>query len=94
MRGAPSNGRPLYVATCPAGDDISLSSKESGESWIKAMGSNQAHVCMEATGRHSLGVALALHDAGHVVSVVNPAQIREFARTKLAATRPTRSMPS
>ena len=47
------------------------------------MGSKQAHVCMEATGRHSLGVALALHDAGHVVSVVNPAQIRDFARTKL-----------
>src|SRR5712691_3941654 len=29
------------------------------------------------------GVALALHEAGHVVSVVNPAQIRDFARTKL-----------
>jgi transposase len=28
-------------------------------------------------------VALALYDAGHVVSVVNPAQIRDFARTKL-----------
>jgi len=52
-------------------------------SWLKAMGSKQAHVCMEATGRHSLGAALALHDAGHVVSVVNPAQIRDFARTKL-----------
>jgi transposase len=51
--------------------------------WLKAMGSKQAHVCMEATGHHSLGVALALHDAGHVVSVVNPAQIRDFARTKL-----------
>ena len=51
--------------------------------WLKAMGSKQAHVCMEATGRYSLGVALALHDAGHVVSVVNPAQIRDFARTKL-----------
>jgi transposase len=58
-------------------------------SWLKAMGdqeraggSKQAHVCMEATGRHSLGVALALHDAGQV-SIVNPAQIRDFARTKL-----------
>ena len=51
--------------------------------WLKAMGSKQAHVCMEATGRHSLGLALALHDAGHVVSIVNPAQIRDFARTKL-----------
>src|SRR3954465_3953169 len=47
------------------------------------MGSIQVHVCLEGTGRHSLGVALALHDAGHVVSVVNPAQIRHFARTKL-----------
>jgi len=52
-------------------------------SWLKAMSCEQAHVCMEATGRHSLGVALALHDAGHVVSVVNPAQIRDFSRTKL-----------
>ena len=52
-------------------------------SWLKAMNSKRAHVCMEATGRHSLGVALALYDAGHVVSVVNPAQIRDFARTKL-----------
>lgn len=52
-------------------------------SWLKAMGSKQAHVCLEATGRHSFGVALALHDAGHVVSIVNPAQIRDFARTKL-----------
>jgi transposase len=34
-------------------------------------------------GRHSLGVALALHDAGHVVSIVGPTQIRDFARTKL-----------
>jgi hypothetical protein len=39
--------------------------------WLKAMGGRQVHVCMEATGRHSLGVALALHDAAHVVSVVN-----------------------
>jgi hypothetical protein len=31
-------------------------------SWLKAMGSKQAHICMEATGRHSLGVALALYD--------------------------------
>ena len=51
--------------------------------WLKAMGSKQAYACMEATGRHSLGLALALHDAGHVVSVVNPAQIRDFGRTKL-----------
>ena len=31
VRGARSDVRPLYVAACSAGDDISLSSKESGE---------------------------------------------------------------
>src|SRR3954454_14709097 len=51
--------------------------------WLKAMGVKQAHACLEATGRYSLGVALALHNAGHIVSIVNPAQIRAFARTKL-----------
>src|SRR3954465_3278102 len=51
--------------------------------WLKAMGIKQAHACLEATGRYSLGVALAPQEAGHVVSVVNPAQIRDFARTKL-----------
>ncbi len=60
-----------------------ISGKGQMVAWLKAMGSKQAHVCMEATGRHSLGPALALHDAGHVVSVVNPAQIRDFGRTKL-----------
>jgi transposase len=50
-------------------------------SWLKAMGSKQAHVCMEATGRHSLGVASI-----RPRSVTLPAP-------NLAATRPTRSMP-
>src|SRR3954467_7571014 len=49
--------------------------------WLAKEGVRQA--CLEATGRHSLGIALALHEAGHVVSLVNPAQIRDFARTKL-----------
>ena len=58
-----------------------------------AMGSKKAHVCMEATGRHILGVALALHDAGHIVSIANPAQIRDFAAPNWAATKLTKSMP-
>src|SRR3954464_9300027 len=60
--------------------------------WLKAMSIEQAHACLEATGRYSLGVALALQDAGHGVSVVNPAQIRDFSPPNSAATRPTRSM--
>jgi transposase len=49
--------------------------------WLSEHKIRQA--CLEATGRYSLGIALALHEAGHVVSLVNPAQIRDFARTKL-----------
>jgi transposase len=38
---------------------------------------------LESTGRYSLGIACKLNEVGHVVSIVNPAQIRDFARTKL-----------
>ena len=42
------------------------------------------HACMESTRRYSLGIACALYEAGRIVSIVNPAQIRDFARTLLA----------
>jgi len=51
--------------------------------WLGKYKIRQVHACLEATGRHGLGIALALHETGHVVSIVNPAQIRDFARTKL-----------
>jgi transposase len=51
--------------------------------WLSHRKLGQVHACLEATGRYSLGVALALHAAGHVVSIVNPAQIRDFARSRL-----------
>ena len=40
------------------------------------------HVCMEATGVYYEPVALALHDAGVVVSVVNPACIKGFGHSE------------
>ena len=51
--------------------------------WLAEHEIRQVHACLEATGRYSLGIALALHEAGHVVSVVNPAQIRDLTRSKL-----------
>jgi transposase len=45
------------------------------------------HACLEATGPWGEGVALALHEAGHVVSVVNPAQIRAFGQSQLKRTK-------
>jgi transposase len=51
--------------------------------WLTALGIEQVHVCLEATGRYGEGVALALHRAGHVVSIANPAQIKDFTRSTL-----------
>ena len=51
--------------------------------WLITQKVQRVHACLESTGRYSLGIACALYEAGHVVSIVNPAQIRDFARTKL-----------
>lgn len=53
--------------------------------WLNERGATQAdsHVCLEATGPYSEGVATALADAGWVVSVVNPARIKGFAQSEL-----------
>jgi len=48
--------------------------------WLKDLGVDQVHACLEATGRYGDDLALHLHDAGHRVSVVNPAQIKHCAK--------------
>jgi transposase len=60
--------------------------------WLVTQKIQRVHACLESTGRFSLGIACALHEAGHVVSIVNPAQIRDFARTKLGRNKTTGSM--
>ena len=49
------------------------------------------HACLEATGRYGDGLAIALHEAGHRVSVVNPAQIKHFGRVKLGRNKTDRA---
>jgi transposase len=51
--------------------------------WLIGQKIRRLHACLESTGLYSLGIACKLNEAGHVVSIVNPAQIRDFARTKL-----------
>ena len=53
------------------------------QDWVTAHKIQRVHACLESTGRYSLGIACALYEAGHVVSIINPAQIRDFVRTKL-----------
>jgi len=50
--------------------------------WLKDLGVDQVHACLEATGRYGDGLALHLHDAEHRVSVVNAVQIKHFGRVK------------
>jgi transposase len=55
--------------------------------WLGKEGAEGAHVCMEATGTYGEGLATYLHDAGYVVSVVNPAKIKGFAQSELTRTK-------
>jgi transposase len=50
--------------------------------WLAKQGISpeQAHVVMEGTGVYHERAALALHAAGMTVSIVNPAQARDFAK--------------
>jgi len=52
--------------------------------WLRksAVPLSALHVCMEATGVYSEPVALALHEAGLVVSVVNPSCIKGFGHSE------------
>ena len=51
--------------------------------WLVAQKIRRVHACLESTGRYSLGIACALYEAGHIVSIINPAQVRDFVRTEL-----------
>jgi transposase len=49
------------------------------------------HVCMEATGPYGEACAIALVDAGYVVSVVNPARPKGFAQSELVRNKTDRA---
>lgn len=48
--------------------------------WLDKQKAAKPHVVMEPTGVYHEGAALALADAGLIVSLVNPAQLRAFAQ--------------
>jgi transposase len=51
------------------------------------LGDAQVHACLEATNTYGDALARFLHQHGHTVSVVNPAQIKAFAGTQLSRTK-------
>jgi transposase len=55
--------------------------------WLSKQGVERVHACLEATGTYGEALALFLHQAGHRVSVVNPAAIKAFAGSRLSRTK-------
>jgi transposase len=52
--------------------------------WLAKHKAAPAHACLEATGAYGEPPATYLHDAGHTVSVVNPAAIKAYAQSRLS----------
>jgi transposase len=55
--------------------------------WLERNGAERVHACMEATGTYGDDLALYLHRAGHMVSVVNPAKVKGFGQSQLTRTK-------
>lgn len=55
--------------------------------WLARHRITQVHACLEATGAYGDALATWLYDAGHCVSVVNPAVIHAYARVQLARSK-------
>jgi transposase len=51
--------------------------------WLIKHKASLVHACLEATGPYSEALAQYLHQQGHTVSVVNPAQIKAFGKSEL-----------
>ena len=55
--------------------------------WLSSHKIVDLHVCLEATGSYGEALAIFLFDAGFPVSVVNPAQVKAFAASRLTRTK-------
>ena len=59
--------------------------------WLARRGITRVHAGLEATGTYGEALALFLHEAGHVVSLLNPAAIHAYARSRLSRTKTDRA---
>jgi transposase len=59
--------------------------------WLARHGAARVHACLEATGTYGELVATTLVDAGHQVSILNPAIIHHTPRVGCCARKPIRS---
>jgi transposase len=54
------------------------------QQWLTKHRAEAVHACLEATGTYGDEVALFLHEQGHTVSIVNPAQIKAYGESELS----------
>jgi len=81
-------GNKIFSATF----DNDSSGFEKLNAWLsKKAGDTATHVCMEATGKYQEPLAMSLHEAKYLVSVVNPVQIKSYAKMTLNRTKTDRS---
>lgn len=57
------------------------------QEWLTNLGVKRVHACLEATGTYWEALARSLFEAGHRVSVVNPAAVKAFAQSRLSRTK-------
>ncbi len=58
--------------------------------WLSKQGIERVHACLEATGTYGESLSLFLHEAGHTLSVINPAAVKAFAGSRLSRTKTDR----
>lgn len=51
--------------------------------WLKKLGANDAHICLEATGIYGELLAETMYQRGYTVSVVNPSRIKAYAKSQM-----------
>ncbi len=59
--------------------------------WMGRQIDGPVHACLEATGPYGEAIALALADAGHTVSIVNPLAIKAYAQSELRRAKTDRA---
>jgi transposase len=58
--------------------------------WLRRHDVSRVQACLEATGTYGEALATTLYDAGHRVSVLNPAIIHSYAKSQLARAKTDR----
>jgi transposase len=53
------------------------------DAWLRNRRLGKVHACMEATGSYWEALAFHLHEAEHMVSIVNPARAKAYAQSEL-----------